>query len=204
MHGFSDRVHHAFAFAAKHYAAAAPATAGADYFAHPANVAVILARYGVDQVTLMAGILHHVLEETPPSARAEMERKISAKFGPVVLAVARDAVEPRWSETGAPLAWQAAHDELLVHLAHADPRALDIIVADQLHTTGTTMTALRRLGMEYLRERTRASSAQVIWWYRSMLEILESRADWPHRAMLDELRALSADLVRDLRASEDH
>ena len=59
MHGFSERVHHAFAFTAKHHAAAAPAGAGADYFSHPANVAVILARYSVDQATLIAGILHH-------------------------------------------------------------------------------------------------------------------------------------------------
>lgn len=204
MHGFSDRVHHAFAFTAKHYAATAPSGAGAEYFAHPANVAVILTRYGVDQATLIAGILHHVLEAAPPDESPQLERKISAKFGPVVLAVARDAIEPRWLPHGAPMPWQTAHDELLVHLANADPRALDIIVADQLHATGTTTTALRRLGVEYLRDRTRATSAQTIWWYRSMLEVLDQRIDWPHRTMLDELRQLSADLLRDLRTSEDH
>jgi len=203
MHGFSDRIHHAFAFTAKHYVAAAPAGAVADYGAHPANVAVILARYGVDQATLIAGILHHPLEAAVPHERIGLERKISAKFGPVVLAVARDAVEPRWHENGTPLPWQMSHDALLAHLANADPRALDIIVADQLHATGTTITALRRLGVEYLRERTRATSAQTLWWYRSMLETLEARADWPHRTMLDELRALSTDLIRDLRSSED-
>ncbi len=203
MHGFSDRIHHAFAFTAKHYAAAAPPGAGADYFAHPANVAVILARYGVDQATLIAGILHHALEEALPRHRPELERKVSAKFGPVVLAVARDAVEPRWSPAGTPLPWQAAHDELLVHLAHADPRALDIIVADQLHAAGTTMTAVRRLGIEYLRERTRATARQIIWWHESMLEVLDTRNDWPHRMMLEELQSLSRDLIRDLRSSDE-
>ena len=66
MHGYSDRINHAFAFAAKYYNALAPVAAGMDFLAHPANVAVILTRYGCEQVTIVAGILHHVLEESPP------------------------------------------------------------------------------------------------------------------------------------------
>ena len=46
MHGYSDRINHAFAFAAKYYNALAPVAAGMDFLAHPANVAVILTRYG--------------------------------------------------------------------------------------------------------------------------------------------------------------
>ena len=76
MHGYSDRINHAFAFAAKYYGAAAPAGAGMDYLAHPANVAIILARYGCEQVTIVGGILHHVLEETAPERRPTLERKI--------------------------------------------------------------------------------------------------------------------------------
>ena len=52
-------------------------------------------------------------------------------------------------------------------------RALDIIVADEMHSCGSTMTALRRLGVEYLRTVSRAGSEQTIWWYRSLLEILD-------------------------------
>ena len=36
-----------------------------------------------------------------------------------------------------------------------------------------------------------------------MLEILDTRPDWPSREMLAELRMLSADLVRSLRRSEE-
>ena len=36
-----------------------------------------------------------------------------------------------------------------------------------------------------------------------MLEVLETRPDWPRREMLEELRMLSADLVRSLRRSEE-
>ena len=58
-------------------------------------------------------------------------------------------------------------------LAVAEPRALDICVADEIHACGSTITALRRLGVEYLRTVSRADSEQTIWWYRSMLEILD-------------------------------
>ena len=203
MLGYSDRINHAFAFAAKYHGAVAPPGAGMDYVAHPANVAVILARYGCEQATIVAGILHHVLEETASEHRAVLERKIADKFGPVVLAIARDAVEPKLDRRGAERSWQSCKQEYLTLLALAEPRALDIIVADELHACGSTHTALRRLGFESLRTVSRAGSDQTIWWYRSMLEILESRSEWPRREMLSELRVLSTDLVRCLRSSED-
>jgi (p)ppGpp synthase/HD superfamily hydrolase len=204
MHGYSDRINHAFAFAAKYHGAVAPAGAGMDYLAHPANVAVILARYDCDQITIVAGILHHVLEESTPDKRPVLERKITEKFGPVALAVANDALEPKFDRRGKERAWQARKQEYLTQLAIAEPRALDICVADEIHACGSTVTALRRLGVEYLRTVSRAGSAETIWWYRSMLEILASRADWPQREMMSELRQMSADLVRSLRQREEN
>jgi (p)ppGpp synthase/HD superfamily hydrolase len=202
MHGYSDRINHAFAFAAKYYNVLAPVGARMDYLAHPANVAVILARYGCEQVTIVAGILHHVLEESPPDRWPVLEHKINEKFGPVVLAVARDALEPKFDRRGDERPWQTCKQEYLTQLASAEPRALDIIVADEIHGCGSTMTALRRLGVEYLRTVSSAGSEQTIWWYRSLLEILASRSDWPQREMLSELRLMSSDMVRSLRQSE--
>lgn len=203
MHGYSDRINHAFAFAAKYHGALAPAGAGMAYLAHPANVAIILARYDCDQITVVAGILHHVLEEATPDARPVLERKIAEKFGPVALAVAKDALEPKFDRRGMERPWQACKQEYLTQLAIAEPRALDICVADEIHACGSTVTALRRLGVEYLRAVSRAGSEQTIWWYRSMLEILAGRSDWPQRDMMAELRLMSADLVRSLREREE-
>lgn len=203
MHGYSDRINHAFAFAAKYYNVLAPAGAGMDYLAHPANVAVILSRYGCEQVTIVAGILHHVLEESPPDRWPELEHKISQKFGPVALAVAKDAIEPKFDRRGDERPWQTCKQEYLTQLAAAEPRALDIIVADEIHACGSTATALRRLGIEYLRTVSSAGSEQTIWWYRSMIEILAARPDWPQREMLSELRLMSADIVRSLRRREE-
>jgi (p)ppGpp synthase/HD superfamily hydrolase len=166
-------------------------------------VAVILARYSCDQPTLVAGILHHVLEDAGPDRRDLLEEKVSDKFGPVVLAIARDACEPKYGARGEERPWRARKHDLLTHLAVAEPRALDIIAADEIHRCGSTIAALRRLGAEYLRPVSQATSEETIWWYRSMMEVLSARVDWPQRAMLDEIRALGSDLVRHLRETEE-
>lgn len=199
MPGYSDRVSHAFAFSAKYYGGRAPAKSAMAYFAHPANVAVILARYSCDEVTVVAGILHHALEEAVAADRQELAGKIREKFGPVVLGVAMDALEPRYGTRGEERPWRACKLEFLTHLADAEPRALDICVAEEIQACGNTITSLRRLGAEYVQTVSSATSEQTVWWYRSMIEVLASRPDWPGRPMLDELRTMSAQLLRNLR-----
>lgn len=202
MHGYSDQISHALAFAAKYYGAMAPTRGVMAFLAQPANVAIILTRYGCDQPTVMGGILHHVLEEVRPGDRALLEKKIVERFGSVVLAIARDALEQRYDAHGNDRPWRTRKQDYLVQLAVAEPRAVDVCVADELHRCGSTITALRRLGVEYLRTVSSASSDQMIWWYRSMLEVLDRRPDWPRREMLSELRQMSADLVRSVRGHE--
>lgn len=203
MFGYSDRINHALAFAAKYRGAAPPAGSDMGAVAQSANLAIILTRYSCDHVTIEAGILHHALEECHPNDRAMLERKIGDKFGSVVLAVASAAAEPKYDRHGRELPWQVCKRDHLAQLATIDPRALDICVADEIHRCGSTLAALRRLGVEYLRTVSRASSEQAIWWYCSLLEILDARAEWTRRTMLGELRLLSTDLVRSLRHNEE-
>lgn len=199
MHGYSDRINHAFAFAAKHRRSPRPQGPGMVHLAHPANVAVILTRFGCDEATIVAGILHHVLENAQPGARAELEQKVGTKFGPVVLAVACDAVEPGLAGEAS---WRRTKNEYLTHLATAEPRALDICVADELHCCGSAISALGRYGREYRHSVFRASADDALWWYRGLLDQLAERDDWHRPEMLADLRRLSAELVRTLRAAE--
>ena len=60
MNGYSDRINHAFAFAAKYHGAVAPVGAGMDYLAHPANVAIVEA-IAVSSFGLIAGTASAVL-----------------------------------------------------------------------------------------------------------------------------------------------
>ena len=95
MHGYSDRIHHALTYLAKHYHPRAPTQAPLPFVAHPSNVALILARHGADETTIVASILHHLLEIAPATERPGVEAKLRDKFGPVVIGVACDAAAAR-------------------------------------------------------------------------------------------------------------
>jgi (p)ppGpp synthase/HD superfamily hydrolase len=194
MHGYSDRINHALAFAAKYYGTATGPERTMAYLAHPANIAIILARYGCEDLTVVAGILHRVLEEAHPEERPLLEAKVLEKFGPVVLATASDVLEPRHDALGRLRSWRACKREFLVQIADAEPRGLDICAADEIHNCGAAIRLVRRLGAEYLHADPAASPADTLWWYGAITEHLGSRREWRNRAMLDELFAMTREL----------
>src|SRR4051812_45461389 len=87
MNGYSDVINHAFAFAAKHHDQQVRKGTKLPYLTHPANVAVILTRYARDESTVVAGILHDVVEDCVRDGYTPemLEQRIGDKFGPEVL-----------------------------------------------------------------------------------------------------------------------
>src|SRR4026208_1622310 len=85
--GYSDVINHAFAFAAKHHDRQVRKGTKLPYLTHPANVAIILTRYGRDIDTIVAGILHDVIEDCIRDGytREMLEQRIGDKFGSNVL-----------------------------------------------------------------------------------------------------------------------
>jgi (p)ppGpp synthase/HD superfamily hydrolase len=193
--GYSDRIAHALAFTAKH----APQHGGNGAVVRAANTAIILSRYECDEPTIVAGILHLAVEDSSGQERLALERKIRDKFGPIVMAVIGDVLEPPAPSLAKERAWEACRREQLGRLAAAEPRALDIWAAGEIHHCGTLVADLRRLGAEYFPTISTVSARQALWWYRALVEAVAAHEAWPRRAMLDELnelrRALQAELA---------
>lgn len=196
IYGYHDRINHALAFAAKYRAARTPRAGAMSFLAYPANVAIILARHDADELTIVAGIVHHVLEVTHPRELAGIERKVDEKFGPVVLAIARDAIEPQLDDRGDTIDWPHRKRILLGHLHLMDPRALDICCAEEIHQCGTSIAVIERLGPEYLTPHGLPGGPAALSWYDDLLESLGRRGDWPAQGMLAELRVLRDGLSR--------
>lgn len=202
MSGYSDDINHAFAFAMKYRAPYAPAEGAMTYLAHPANVAVILARHGADEVTIVAGILHHVLEITPRQFHHAVCLKIEDKFGVSVLALARAAFEPPEDERSNPMPWIHRKRALLNQLLAMPPRAIDICCADEIHQCGTSLAIVERLGGEYLALNNLPATVAELCCYDDILAALERRTDWHTRAMRNELHALRTRLETALIAEQ--
>src|SRR6185503_13604674 len=87
IQGYSDRINHALAFAAKHHDQQVRKGTRLPYLTHPANVAVILTKYQQDDATVVAGILHDVIEDCVREAysREMLAQRIGQKFGDIAL-----------------------------------------------------------------------------------------------------------------------
>lgn len=193
--GYSDRIAHSLAFAAKYGAARARRGSGGTWLTQPANVAVILARYGADEVTIVAGILASLLNETEPTLRPGIMQKVTVKFGERVVEVLRQVVEPRYDARGKERSWEACKMDFLAELSGADPRALEVCAANEIFTCGAVVTDARRLGTEYLSGYAPGGAPALLRWFRGVIDALERHPTGPRPGMLAELRGLTSRLA---------
>jgi (p)ppGpp synthase/HD superfamily hydrolase len=146
MNGYSDRINHALAFAAKHHDQQVRRGTRAPYATQPANLAVILTRYGCDEDTVVAGILLDVVKDYSRAAHNTdvLQNRIGEKFGAEVLDIALTASERRSTEDGVELSAEERRSEWLDRLGRALPAARMLAAAEALHGAGTLHAYLRR------------------------------------------------------------
>lgn len=197
MPGYSDRINHALAFAAKHHDQQVRKGTALPYLTHPANVAIILTRYGRDEETVVAGILHDVIEDgvrEGPSGDSLADR-IGEKFGSEVLDAALQVTERRLDDDGVELSHEDRKSDYLERLAQAGERARWVCAADKIHNGSTILTDLRRTSFpETVWGRFTAGREGTIRWYRRVHDRL---AELGFTApIMDELRAVADALAR--------
>ncbi len=190
MNGYSDRINHALAFAAKHHDQQVRRGTKPPYWTQPANLAVILTRYGCDEDTVMAGILLDVVEDYAREAfpRDVLEQRIGEKFGARVLESALMATERRADDKGLELSLRERRADLLARLGDAAPEGQVVAAAEALHGAGSLLADLRRtVEVESVWARVPGGKEQTLDSYRSMHARL---AESGHRLpIVDELRA---------------
>jgi (p)ppGpp synthase/HD superfamily hydrolase len=191
MAGYSDPINHAFAFAAKHHDQQVRKGTRYPYLTAAPNLAVILARYDQDDSTLVAGILHDVVEDCVRDGyTAEMlHRRVGDKFGEPVLSTVLAVIERRYDDEGIELSHLERKEDLLERLAEAGTQARWIAAADHLQSAGTLLADLRRTDFpEAVWSRFTAGREATIDWYRRFYErLVEVAFDYP---IMDELHEI--------------
>jgi (p)ppGpp synthase/HD superfamily hydrolase len=141
---YSDRINHAFAYASLHPVGHVRKGTRIPYITHPANVALILARYGRDDDTIVAAILHDVVEDCDAHSRETHIRQIEEKFGATVLATVLGVTHATHDAAGHTLDSAQKKDAYLAHLAEASERARWVCAADKLHNARAILSDLAR------------------------------------------------------------
>ena len=191
VRGYSDRINHAFAFAAKHHDQQVRKGTSLPYLTHPANVAVILTRYDQDEDVVIAGILHDVVEDCVREGytRDGLVERIREKFGDDVLRTVLSVTQRREDDAGEPLSSDEQKDDYLERLARADEPARWVCAADKIHNASTILADLRRTSFpESIWRRFKPGRDGTIRWYRRVHDRL---AEVGFRAaIMEELRAV--------------
>ena len=143
--GYSDRVHHALAYAAKHHDREVRKGTRTPYFTAPASVAVILTRYGQPEDTVVAGVLQPAVEdllrdgESPEGVRA----RVADKFGAAV-DVVLGAARRRYDDDGVELSYEEQRTDALARFATMGDASRWAFAAHEVHDASTLLADLRR------------------------------------------------------------
>lgn len=171
MTGYSDRINHAFAFAAKHHDRQVRKGTRLPYLTHPANVAIILTRYGRDDETVIGGILHDVIEDCVREGwtREMLEERIAAKFGAPVLETVLAVTKRRTADDGMEFSREEVRSDYLERLGAASEAARWVCAADKVHNAGSTLADLRRtIDADSVWGRLSGGREGTIAWYRDV------------------------------------
>ncbi len=165
--------------------------------AHLTAVALTVQRAGFDDDVVAAAFLHDSIEDANRLGERLRQEVLEKEMGPEVTALVLAVTEPKYSETGEKLRWQARKEAYLGTLRAARLEAAAISLADKLHNLWTTNESLEadidvfstgpgRIGLTSGPDKQR-------WFYTAVVEATAHHTD----ARLDAIReALSAEQER--------
>jgi (p)ppGpp synthase/HD superfamily hydrolase len=195
--GYSDAINHAFAFAAKHHDRQVRKGTRLPYLTHPANIAVILTRYDQDDDTVVAGILHDVVEDCVRDGytREMLEQRVGEKFGNAVLQTVLQVTYRRLDDDGVELSSSDRKSDYVERLASAGNAARWVAAADKLHNVRSILSDLERTtDPPAIWSRFNAGREGTVRWYRGVYDRL--RAVGFNEPIMEELRSAVEDLER--------
>lgn len=157
---FSPRYDAALAFAARAHAGQLRKGTNIPYIVHPVHVAHTLAAHGFDEDTVIAGLLHDTLEDTPATADA-----IRASFGDAVLELVLAVTQPSGGDRKG--TWRERKQAAIDHLVAGGPAVAALKAADALHNAGATLAELDTHGPTVW-SRFNGTPDDIVWYYTAI------------------------------------
>ena len=146
---------------------------GSPYIVHPVSVALILTRYGFDEIVVSAGVTHDVLEDTECT-----EKELNDVLGKEVVEIVKTLSEDKT------LSWEERKERYRNVVQKGSEAVKAVAVADKLHNLDNLLEAYQLQGEQLWKQFTRGKEKQQEN-HRLFLEMLE--ASWQH-PLLEEYR----------------
>ncbi len=203
--GYSDRVNHALAFAAKHHDREVRKGTRLPYFTAPANVAVILTRYGCAEDAVVAGVLRHAVEDMlRDGASADgVHERLGDKFGAEAVQAVLGVARRRFDDDGVEMSHQEQKLDALDRLAGASDAARWAFAAHEVHDAATLLADLRRTSFpDAVWQRVSEGPAGRVRWYGDAADRLTSAGF--RTGIVDELRTTATELGHALPSPAPH
>jgi (p)ppGpp synthase/HD superfamily hydrolase len=159
---------------------------GVPYIEHPMAVALILDRAGFDELVVIAGLLHDLVEDTDVTLES-----IREQFGDQVASIVGACSEVKLDEQGNKRPWIDRKRDHLAEIVSASDEVQAVVLADKLHN-------LLSMKLDLVEGRPvwqtfNAGKEQVLWYYRAMLDACWS-SDPRLTPILEECWALLAEV----------
>ncbi|HEU4988891.1 MAG TPA: HD domain-containing protein [Gemmatimonadaceae bacterium] len=197
LHGYSDRINHALAFAAKHNDREVRKNMRLPYGTHAANIAIILTAYGQAEDTVVAGILQEVVADFVRDryTREMLDQRIADKFGASALETALAVSMRLTDDDGVELSPEERRDDFLARIGQASSAARWVCAADAIHSASTILADLKRtIDPDSVWGRYHLGRSGTIRWYRRLYERL--LAEGFDAAIMPELAGVVESLER--------
>ncbi len=136
------------------------------YIVHPVRVAILLARYGLSDTVVAAGLVHDVVEDTSLSLE-DVRRELGEEVAAIVAPVTHDDT----------LSWDDKKKAYIEAVRAASEGAKAVSVADKIANAESLIAAHEREGSAVWLH-FNAGREKKLWFEESMLAMLQE--SWPH------------------------
>lgn len=137
------------------------------YLTHIFSVTLFLSKHGANNTTLIAGILHDIIEDTPYTP--EMLRQ---DFGDEVTSIVLELTENK------ALSWEERKKNYIEHLKNASKSAKMICAADKLDNLLSLTVEFEKQGEEVWKH-FNASKEKSIWFFSEVIKTLKESFNNP-------------------------
>lgn len=145
---------------------------GLPYIIHPYGVALILSNFTEDTDTIIAGLLHDVLEDIADYTEDDMKRDFGEKITSIVKSVSEEK-DPRQPKDFR-LPWVERKKRYLAHLETASEEAVMVSAADKIHNLLSMMSAHEEQG-DALWSKFNSPQEDKLWFYNEVLKTARQR-----------------------------